>query len=98
VRCLLQSAVLFRASEIFVFCLLLHPSPSLHLVVVAVVVAAVVVARSAVMSRMNHINTKAEVIEAFRVFDKDGKCVGDGLYLIVNQQDCGLTHWHCVMW
>jgi Ca2+-binding EF-hand superfamily protein len=50
------------------------------------------------MSRMNHINTKAEVIEAFRVFDKDGKCVGDGLYLIVNQQDCGLTHWHCVMW
>jgi len=24
------------------------------------------------MSRMNHVNTKAEVIEAFRVFDKTG--------------------------
>jgi len=24
------------------------------------------------MSRMNHVNTHAEVIEAFRVFDKDG--------------------------
>jgi len=27
------------------------------------------------MSRMNHVNTKAEVIEAFRVFDKTGSGV-----------------------
>eukprot|EP00012_Vannella_robusta_P004575 CAMPEP_0206204116 /NCGR_PEP_ID=MMETSP0166-20121206/13303_1 /ASSEMBLY_ACC=CAM_ASM_000260 /TAXON_ID=95228 /ORGANISM="Vannella robusta, Strain DIVA3 518/3/11/1/6" /LENGTH=77 /DNA_ID=CAMNT_0053623623 /DNA_START=18 /DNA_END=251 /DNA_ORIENTATION=+ len=25
------------------------------------------------MSRMNHVNTKEEVVEAFRVFDKDGQ-------------------------
>ena len=30
------------------------------------------------MSRMNHVNTKDEVVEAFRVFDKDGMCTLGG--------------------